>query len=68
MEKNWAVECWGSFSGIGTELFYTKREAEAYFKDIRKGLDSSKYIMKSDKIVNIEDDGNMVCLTDLCDN
>lgn len=68
MEQRWLVECWGDFNNrFGTELFYTKREAERYFKHIRKQLDSSRYIISKDKIIDSQDDGNIVCLTDLDD-
>ncbi|WP_108671764.1 hypothetical protein [Peribacillus acanthi] len=63
MEKRWAVECWGNL-GI-TEVFYTRREAEAYFLSIRKKLDSSKYIITRDSIVDVKDSSNAVYLTNL---
>jgi hypothetical protein len=63
MEKNWCVECWG---GLGeTQLFYTKREALAYFKTIRKSLDISKYIITLDSIVEIKNPDKAVYLTNL---
>lgn len=68
MEQRWLVECWGEFSSkYGTELFYTKIEAEKYFKQIRRQLDSSRYIISRDSIIDSQDDGNIVCITDLDD-
>ncbi|SCB91620.1 hypothetical protein GA0061087_100419 [Priestia flexa] len=63
MEKNWAVECWGNMGN--TEIFYTRREAETYFRSIRKTLDSSKYIFTKDSIVDKNDSSNAVYLTNL---
>ncbi|MCM3574714.1 hypothetical protein M3172_16070 [Mesobacillus subterraneus] len=63
MEKRWAVECWGDI-GV-TDIFYTKKEAEAYFKDIRSGLDSSKYIISKDSIIDKNNPDNAVYLTEL---
>lgn len=68
VEPKWLVECWGDFNiEYGTELFYTKRDAEQYFKKIRRQLDSSKYKITRDRIIDIQDDGNIVCITDLDD-
>lgn len=63
MEKSWAVECWGNI-GV-TEIFYSKKQAEAYFLSIRAKLDSSKYIFTRDSIVDINDSSNAVYLTNL---
>lgn len=63
MEKTWAVECWGNI-GV-TEIFYTKQEAESYFKGIRKKLDSSKYLFTRDSIVDKDNSENAVYLTKL---
>lgn len=67
MEKSWAVEVWGDWShiGISTDIFYTRREAESYFLGIRKKLDSSKYIITRDSIVDVNDSSNAVYLTNL---
>lgn len=48
MEKKWAIEIWGDWShlGIVTDIFYTKREAENYYKCIRRQVVSSKYIKR----------------------
>jgi len=63
MEKRWAVECWGDI-GV-TDIFYTRKEAEAYFKDIRRSLDSSKYIISKDSIIDKNNPDNAVYLTEL---
>lgn len=63
MEKNWCVECWGSIGQ--TELFYTKKEAEQYFKSIRKTLDSSKYIFTKDTIQSIDNPDDYIIITNL---
>lgn len=63
MEKRWAVECWGDI-GV-TDIFYTRKEAEAYFKDIRRSLDSSKYIFSKDSIIDKNNPDNAVYLTEL---
>ena len=67
MEKDWAVEVWGDWShlGIYTDIFYTRREAEIYFKQIRRLVDSSKFIITKESIVDIEDNNNAVYLTNL---
>lgn len=65
MEKRWCVEVWGEIGDFHTELFFTKREAERYFKQIRRVLDSAKFIIKRDEIIDKQNDGNRVVLTDL---
>jgi hypothetical protein len=65
IEKNWCVEVWGEIENFQTELFYTRKEAEAHFKSIRKKLDSIRYIMSRDSIVDKVDDRNAIYLTDL---
>lgn len=67
MEKSWAVEVWGDWSHmrISTDIFYTRREAEIYLLSIRKKLDSSKYIITRDSIVDVKDSSNAVYLTNL---
>jgi len=66
MEKNWAVEVWGDWSlGVTTEIFYSKSLAQKYFLGIRRKLDSSKYIMTNDSIVDIENSDNAIYLTNL---
>ncbi|SHF97763.1 hypothetical protein [Ornithinibacillus halophilus] len=67
MEKSWCVEVWGVVGNNTTELFFTRREALEYFKNIRKGLSSSKYIITRDSIIEIENPENAVYLTDLND-
>lgn len=67
MEKNWCVEVWGKIKNYNTEVFFTKREAEAYFKHIRSNLDSTKYIFAKDSITEINNPDNAVYLTDLRD-
>lgn len=67
MEKNFCVEVWGNPAGLNllTEIFYTEREAIQHFKNIRKQLDSSKFIMTKDSIVDIANNENAIYLTDL---
>lgn len=66
MEKEWCVEVWGDFGGgFTTETFYTKREAVAYFKSIRKTLDSSKYLFNKESIVSIANPEESVVLSNL---
>lgn len=48
-----------------TKIFVTKQQAIAYFKSIRRGLDSSKYIFTKDSIVDKDDSNNAVYLTSL---
>lgn len=56
MEKDWAVEVWGDWQqfGITTDVFYTKRDAETYFKSIRRKVDSSKYICTRSSIAIVK--------------
>lgn len=65
MEKNWCVEVWGIVGNYSTDIFYTKREAEAYFKSIRKQLDSTKYLFTKTTIIDKENPDNAVYLTNL---
>ena len=66
MEKDWCVECWGEFADkYGTDIFYTEKEAKAYFTSIRKKLDSTKYLFTKDSIIDKEDADNAVYLTNL---
>lgn len=63
LEKQWVVECWGDIGE--TDIFYTEKEARAYFNRIRKQLDSSKYIITKTSIIDIENNENAVYLTNL---
>lgn len=66
MEKNWLVEVWGEFPvNCCTDLFYTKVEAEKYFKSIRKQLDSTKYIFSKNAIVDKDNLDNCIYLTNI---
>lgn len=67
MDKDWIVEVWGDWRQfkIATDVFYTKREAETYFKSIRRRLDSSKYIFTRNSIVEIANEENAIYLTNL---
>ncbi len=66
MEKSWAVEVWGDWPlGVTTEIFYSKSLAQKYFLDIRRKLDSSKYIITRDSIVDVKDSSNAIYLTNL---
>lgn len=56
----------GSFADdYGTELFYTEKEARQYFKKIIKGLDTTRFIITRDSIVDTEDNAGSVCITKL---
>lgn len=66
MEKNWCVEVWGKFPlNCSTSLFYTKREADAYFKKIRRELDSTLYIFGQNTITDKNNPDNVILLTNL---
>jgi hypothetical protein len=66
MEKDFCVECWGSFADDwGTEIFYTEKEAIQYFKKIRKGLSLADYIITKESIIDRNDDVNSVVLSNL---
>lgn len=67
MEKKWCVEVWGTFGDFTTELFYTEREAEQYFKMIRRTLDSSKYTFTKETITSIENPDDVIVLSNLND-
>ncbi|MFD2640031.1 hypothetical protein [Piscibacillus salipiscarius] len=64
MEKNFIVEVWGDFTEYSTEVFYTRQEAEEYFKKIRASLNSTRFIKGSTTITDNEDENNCVILTD----
>lgn len=65
MEKDWIVECWGD-TGC-TELFYTKKEALAYFNKIKRKLSKSQYIFTEDTITNKNDPDDVIVVSNLSD-
>ena len=63
--QRYCVEVWGDvFDGYTTELFYTRKEAEAYFKRIRRSLNSERFIKRKDEIIDTLDKENYVKITD----
>src|SRR5690625_1594931 len=63
MNNNWIVQVRGNINGFMTTTFNMERDAIAYFKTIRRSLDSSKFIITRESLVDKDNPENTVCLT-----
>jgi len=63
MQKSWIVMVRGSVNGFSTGIFHGEKDAIAYFKTIRRSLDSSKFIMTKESLVEKNNPKNAVRLT-----
>lgn len=61
--KSWVVTVRGNVKGFSSGIFLSEREAIAYFKTIRRTLNSSEFIMTRESLVDKKDPGNAVRLT-----
>ncbi len=65
MKSDWIVIVKGNVNGFMTAIFHMERDAIAYFKTIRKSLDSSKFIITRESIMDKDNRENTVRLTKL---
>src|SRR5699024_8208064 len=63
MKGNWVVSVKGYVNGFSTAVFAMEKDAIKYFKDIRRSLDSSKFIMTRESLIDKDNPENVVCIT-----
>src|SRR5690625_2922168 len=63
MKGNWVVSVKGYVNGFSTAVFAMEKDAIQYFKDIRISLDSSKFIMTRERLIDKDNPENVVRLT-----
>jgi|SRR5690625_1104087 len=63
MKNNWVVSVKGNVNGFVTAVFGIERDAIAYFKAIRRSLDSSKFIISRESLIDKDNPENVVRLT-----
>ena len=63
MKGNWVVSVKGYVNGFSTAVFAMEKDALKYFKEIRRTLDSSKFIMTRTRIIDKDNPENVVLIT-----